>query len=320
MVRILSQTRARAWVDGLRHRLPRRIGGISLPVPWDSACHPVAFRHHDDFQEHRAQNQSEYLERQGLLVEMGRGVRPIMAQGFCICCEARRTFSTDPEAQGIHPGAMPNWREGLICPGCGLNSRMRASIHLMLWSLPRQQRSRIYVTEQVTSLFRWINFRYPRSVGSEFLRDGTPRGGTNAAGIRHEDLTALSFPDKSLDFIVSLEVMEHIPDFRAAFSECARVLVPGGKLLLCVPFHRGQHHLERARMRDDGGIEHLLPPEYHGDPLDPRGCLCFHHFGWDVLDFLRQAGFRHVTAYSIWSRELCYLAAEGDLLQFVAVR
>jgi len=190
----------------------------------------------------------------------------------------------------------------------------------MLWSLPRQQRSRIYVTEQVTSLFRWINFRYPRSVGSEFLRDGTPRGGTNAAGIRHEDLTALSFPDKSLDFIVSLEVMEHIPDFRAAFSECARVLVPGGKLLLCVPFHRGQHHLERARMRDDGGIEHLLPPEYHGDPLDPRGCLCFHHFGWDVLDFLRQAGFRHVTAYSIWSRELCYLAAEGDLLQFVAVR
>ena len=55
-------------------------------------------------------------------------------------------------------------------------------------------------------------------------------------------------------------------------------------------------------MRDDGTIEHLHPPEYHGDPLDPGGCLCFHHFGWDLLDLLRDAGFRSVTAYSVWSR------------------
>jgi SAM-dependent methyltransferase len=320
MVRIMSKTRPRSWVDRLGHLLPRRIRGISPQLPRDSRCRPVAFDHHDDFQEHRTQNASEYLQRQRMLVEMGRGVRPILTEGFCICCNAQRTFSTDPAAQGIQPSAMPNWREGLICSGCGLNGRMRASIHLMLWSLPGRERPRIYATEQVTALFRWIHLRYPHSVGSEYLRDGTPRGGTNPAGIRHEDLTALSFPDESIDSIVSLEVMEHVPDFRAAFSECARVLVSGGELLLCVPFHRGPHHLERARVRDDGSIEHLLPPEYHGDPLDPRGCLCFHHFGWDMLDFLRDAGFRRVTAYSIWSRDLCYLAAEGDLLQFVAVK
>jgi len=286
----------------------------------DSRCHLAAFDHHDDYQGQRAKHESEYLERRELLVEMSRGVWPILTEGFCICCDAQCRFSTDPAAQGIERPAMPDWREGLICPGCGLNSRMRASIHLLLSSLRPRRRSRIYVTEQVTALFHWINLRYPHSVGSEFLRDGTPRGGTNAAGIRHEDLTALSFPDESLDSIVSLEVMEHIPDFRAAFAECARVLSPGGKLLLCVPFHWGPHHLLRARVRDDGSIEHLLPPEYHGDPLDPRGCLCFHHFGWDVLDFLRQAGFRHASAWSIWSRELCYLTAEGDLLQFVAVK
>src|SRR5271165_2085405 len=78
MVRILSKTRARAWVNGLRQRSPRRIGGISALLPCDSRCHPVAFGHHDDFQEHRARNESEYLERQGLLVEMGRGVWPIL--------------------------------------------------------------------------------------------------------------------------------------------------------------------------------------------------------------------------------------------------
>ncbi len=66
--------------------------------------------------------------------------------------------------------------------------------------------------------------------------------------------------------------------------------------------------------------KHLLPPEYHGDPLDPRGCLCYHHFGWVVIDFLKAAGFRQTTAYSIWSRELGYLAGEGDIVQFIAVK
>jgi SAM-dependent methyltransferase len=197
---------------------------------------------------------------------------------------------------------------------------MRASLHLLLSELKPDRESRIYLTEQITALFHWIKLRYPRAVGSEYLRDGTARGQTNAAGIRHEDLTALSFPDASCDFIVSLEVMEHIPDFRPAFTECARLLVPGGKFLLSVPFHRGPNHLVRASLRTDGSIEHHLPAEYHGDPLDDQGCLCFHHFGWDILDFLRQAGFRRATGYSIWSRELAYMAAEGDMILFIAVK
>jgi SAM-dependent methyltransferase len=215
---------------------------------------------------------------------------------------------------------MPNWREGLICRACHLNSRMMASIHLLLWALANEANSGIYITEQVTALYRWVKLRFPNAVGSEYLRDGTARGGYSKSGIRHEDLTDLSFADESFGVVISLEVLEHIPDFRKAISECARVLKPGGKLLLSVPFHAGPRHTLRARMSDDGTIEHLRPPEYHGDPLDRQGCLCFHHFGWDILDFLRQAGFRQASAYSIWSRELGYLAAEGDILQFIAVR
>ena len=174
--------------------------------------------------------------------------------------------------------------------------------------------------QEITPLYRWVKRRFPDAVGSEYLRDGTQRGGSSRHGICHEDLTALSFADESFDVVIALEVMEHIPDFRRAFSECARVLKPRGKMLLSVPFHQGPDHRLRARVRDDGTIEHLLPPEYHGDPLDPRGCLCFHHFGWDVIDFLKAAGFRQTTAYSIWSRELGYLAGEGDILQFIAVK
>jgi hypothetical protein len=37
-------------------------------------------------------------------------------------------------------------------------------------------------------------------------------------------------------------------------------------------------------------------------------------------NLLKAAGFGQATAHSIWSRELGYLAGEGDILQFIAVK
>jgi SAM-dependent methyltransferase len=213
---------------------------------------------------------------------------------------------------------MPDWREGLICPMCFLNSRMRAAAHLLCEWLTPAQASRVYLTEQVTPLYRFVKARYPGCIGSEFLCDGTPRGATNHSGIRHEDLTALSFGDASIDCVVSLEVLEHVPDFRAALRECARVLKPGGKLLLTAPFTRREKHLLRARLRPDQTIEHLEPPEYHGDPVNPSGCLCFHHFGWELIADLKAAGFRDATCHLVWSRELCYMESSLEMGIFIA--
>lgn len=241
------------------------------------------------------------------------GREVIVTPGFCVCCGETREFETPVVA-----GQAPNWREGLICPDCGMNSRMRACIDLLQDSIRLSPGSRIYLTEQVTTLFRWVAARYPASVGSEFLRDGTAPGRANAQGIRHEDLTGLSFADGVFDAVISLEVCEHIPTFQKAFAECARVLKPGGKFLLSVPFHRGPTHLTRARVTDSGEIEHLEEPEYHGDPIDPQGCLCFHHFGWDILEHLRAAGFSAARAVAIWSPELGYLENCGYQIMFVA--
>lgn len=43
--------------------------------------------------------------------------------------------------------------------------------------------------------------------------------------------------DKTADFIFSSEVIEHIYDTENAFSEMARILHPGGKILLTTPHH-----------------------------------------------------------------------------------
>jgi SAM-dependent methyltransferase len=52
------------------------------------------------------------------------------------------------------------------------------------------------------------------------------------------DATALPFGDGSLDAVVLLDVLEHVPEPRAAVAEARRVLRPGGVIVLSVP-HRG---------------------------------------------------------------------------------
>lgn len=52
------------------------------------------------------------------------------------------------------------------------------------------------------------------------------------------DAGRVPLPDASFDGAIFLDVMEHVPDERAALAECARLLKPGGTLVLSVP-HRG---------------------------------------------------------------------------------
>lgn len=49
------------------------------------------------------------------------------------------------------------------------------------------------------------------------------------------DATCLPFPDGAFDRVIASEVMEHIPDDRAAARELARVLRPGGTIAVTVP-------------------------------------------------------------------------------------
>jgi hypothetical protein len=77
----------------------------------------------------------------------------------------------------------------------------------------------------------------------------------------------------------------------------------------------------RGRSRDrvdaSGAVQHLLTPEYHGDPVNPDGgILCFRHFGWDMLEELRRAGFESAEALLLWSGRFGYLG--GEQLLFVA--
>ncbi len=247
------------------------------------------------------------------------GIGAVEPAGYCAACGHRTWFDVDKTVcsqwQGRH---VPWWTNTLACRDCGLAARMRAAVHLFEERIAPAPDDAIYITEQITALYHQLQQRHSRLIGSEYIVDSTPRGATNASGIRCEDLTALTFPDARFDHLLSFEVLEHIPDYKAALHECARVLKPGGKLLCSVPFHGDERHIIRARVAADGSIEHLLPPEYHGDPVNPDGVLCFRYFGLELLDDLRAAGFTDASAWIYWSAELGYLGE--DRVVFVAVR
>ncbi|MDT8439732.1 MAG: class I SAM-dependent methyltransferase [Wenzhouxiangellaceae bacterium] len=224
-------------------------------------------------------------------------------EGWCGLCEAPSSFtyggSTDDEI---------NLREDLHCARCELNARNRAALALLRECLPDAQ-APVYATEQASPAFRWLRAHYPNAIGSEYF-DDTSADRLQAylrslfdqdAQLRFEDATSLSFDDARFDALLTCDVLEHIPDYRAALAEFARVLKPGGHLILTVPFIDSQaQSILRAEIDEDGNTIHHVEPEYHGDPVSPHGVLAYHTFAWDLLDAVRDAGFANAEWCLPW--------------------
>jgi len=220
------------------------------------------------------------------------------------------------------------WRESGACSECAAITRIRLAAEWFHRAAFNYRQPRIYLTEQLTPLYKIMRTSYPAILGSEFVPDADEqRAATRTlasyledatATIHHEDVCNLSFADQSIDLAGCFDVLEHVPDYARALREFCRILAPGGQLLLTAPFlNASPLTLVRARI-ENGELRHLETPEYHGNPTHGEGgILCFYHFGWDLLDALRGAGFRSVALLDAWSAET---ALFGDQLAIVATR
>jgi SAM-dependent methyltransferase len=231
-------------------------------------------------------------------------------QGVCVLCADERGFDADGASRGL--------REGLACSRCRCNARQRAAARVLFEALATPASARVYASEQASPFYVALRRRVGRLIGSEFRPGRSKRVRLTLWLLRHgvfawlrdEDVTALRLGNATLDAVISLDVLEHVPDHRAALCEFARVLKPGGALVLTVPFYDDRADNARiAWFGGDGALEYAGAPEYHGDPLG-GGVLCFHHFGWALLDELREAGFAQVEACRVF--EAAYGVPQGQ--------
>ncbi len=274
-------------------------------------------RSQDEYIKHQVRNKLSIQEHDEFLKKhTPEGVSEFTVSGYSYTAGQQVEFLVDYQHSGNSNKV--NWRERVSCPETYFNNRMRATFHLFDIEMEPYSDSEIYITEQITPIYTYFKNKYHKTVGSEFLGERCPFGSSDKNGIRNETITALSFPDQSFDILISLDVLEHVPDYKLAFQECARVLRNGGKMMWSVPFAAGSgKNIVRAKIENDE-IVHILPPEYHGDPLSSDGVLCFQHFGWEMLDQMREAGFKDAYALCYSSTEFGYLG--GEQFMFIAIK
>ena len=248
---------------------------------------------------------------------IGNRAEDFALPGLCEICERQTSFASRskkaPEG-GPFEYEVDWWNT--LC-GCGMPTLDRSVIHFLLEGVSGRQ-AKIYHVGQYSLLARWIAENCQDVTLSQFEEGRRP--GEIANGVRYETLTELSFDDNTFDALACTEILEHIPDYKLAMREMARVLAPGGLALLTFPWLGGDHyeHRVRAEMQPDGTIVHFLPPEYHGDPAKKEGILSFRAFGWKVLDELREAGFASVSANFLFGPLHGYMSVLNPVL--VAVK
>lgn len=202
--------------------------------------------------------------------------------------EANGVFS---EFAGSHFPAVvqgTNYRESIVSNG--LSSRARAVLDEVLTEIGVDTSRRILALEAVTPFALAVRGRYPYAMCTEYLR--TPEERERFFPVPHLDIADAAFPDHVFDVVVSNDVFEHVPHLTRALRESCRILKSGGVCLASFPFAYNTHATSVRAVATADRIVHLAEPEYHGNPVDPKGSLVFQIPGWDILDACRNAGFK----------------------------
>jgi len=232
-----------------------------------------------------------HFSRTAATAELGEALRSAGLppfRGRCTVCGAEDDFTL--------PAGLPV-REGLVCGGCGANNRHRALARALLDHAGLEgplsalgSGPEILDTDVFGGMHRTLRGR-PFYRSSFFDPARGPLGCEAEPGVWNLDLTDMPFQDGAFDLVLTADVLEHVPDDRAAHREILRCLKPGGAHIFTVPYVPGWRD-DRVRVRLEEGREvELLPRLYHGDPLREEGALVYREYGRSLMAELRAAGF-----------------------------
>ena len=203
----------------------------------------------------------------------------LSSRGTCPICRNRVRFvAHDP------------WlRDHFICPICRSIPRERALMAVIDRLFPNWPALEIHESSPGG---RGASVRIASEangyISSQYFPNESP--GSVIRGYRNENLGALTFDDASLNLHITQDVMEHVFDPSQVLREIARTLRPGGAHMFTVPIILEGHSSRRIAERlPDGSINHLLPAQYHGNPVDDQGSLVTIDWGDDICQAIAHA-------------------------------
>lgn len=133
--------------------------------------------------------------------------------------------------------------------------------------------------------------------------------------IETADLLDLHFDEATFDWVICNHVLEHIPDDRKAMREIFRVLKPGGKALLQVPYSRQLAKTfeddtivsETEREKYFGQFDHV---RIYGRDYPDR----LKSVGFSVYQINQEQGFRHISLdkFSVNPHELLFVCEKPE--------
>lgn len=126
------------------------------------------------------------------------------------------------------------------------------------------------------------------------------------------DATRLPFVDHSVDAVLALELLEHVPRPGAVIEEIARVLKPGGTVIVSVPSTVPRHDDHDYWRYTAEGLDQLCTPvfahgqvEVFGGTFETLGYLAEYYFALAFhaakLPRRRFAGTGWITAVGFWA-------------------
>ena len=213
--------------------------------------------------------------------------------GYCTCCESTVIFE-----------AKDHWlRDTYFCKNCFCKPRERALMNAIETHYPNWKNIAIHESSPIK---RGASVKLKKYSTNYTATQYYPSKefGSMIDGFRNEDLENQTFPDETFDLVITSDVMEHIYNPEKAFKEIARTLKKGGAHIFTVPIINKHMKTELwATLGENGKPNFLKTPEFHGNPVDPDGSPVTMHWGFDMVDFIKNVSGLETEIMAIYDKE-----------------
>lgn len=128
-------------------------------------------------------------------------------------------------------------RKNMLCPGCQSTDRDRL-MHTFLCNYPDlsfPNQKMLHIAPE-PALYQWIKKQYKSKPENYITGVKYHEGFYYDRNIRLLDITKLPFEDETFGLVMVNHVLEHIAEEAKALAEIHRILQPGGKAILQVPW------------------------------------------------------------------------------------